>query len=61
MVMFQNRKQAYWWHYDITTAVMAGIAPRWMLTINAAFYAKRQDEKNTRHQIAAHKPAYSGN
>jgi hypothetical protein len=61
MAMFQNSKQTYWCRYIIISAVLAGVAPCWMLTINAAFYAKRQDEKTTRHHIAAHKPEYSGN
>ena len=61
MVVFQNNKQAYWCRYIAISAVLADEAPCCTLTINAVFYAKRQDEKTTRHHIAARKPTDSGN
>ena len=61
MAIVQNIKQTYWCRYVAISAVLTGVAPYWMLTINAAFYATRQDEKTTRYHVTALKPAYSGN
>ena len=61
MAIFQNSKQTYQCHYVAIYAVLAGVTPRKMLTINAAFYAKKQDEKTICHYIAALKLKYFGN
>ena len=61
MSMFQNNKQTYWRRYIAISAFLAGVALCCTLTIKAVFCAMRQDEKTTRHHIAARKPTNSGN
>ena len=59
--MIQNNKQTYWCRCIDISSVLAGVSPCRRMTINAVFYAMRQDEKTIRHHIAAKKPKDFGN